>query len=67
MRQLGKARTRCRPPIISYLRMKVRGLIFGTRILLHMHVFVCASMCEFLGQNLLMGKECKTREKIQFF
>ena len=24
-----------------------RGLIFCIRILLYMHVFVCASMCEF--------------------
>ena len=31
--------------------LSLRGLIFGTRILLHMHVFVCASMCEFQGQN----------------
>ena len=29
------------------LRTKVHGLIFGIRILLHMYVFVCASMCEF--------------------
>ena len=31
---------------LPILRTKVRGLIFGIRILLHMHVFVCASMCE---------------------
>ena len=31
--------------------MKARGLIFGTRILLHIPVFVCASMCEFRGRN----------------
>ena len=31
--------------------MKVHGIIFGTRILLHMHMFVCASMCEFWEQN----------------
>ena len=54
-RQLGNARTRCRPPILSYLRMKVRGLIFGTRILLHMHVFVCTSMCEFRERNSVKG------------
>ena len=42
-------------PIISYLRTKVRGLIFYIRILLHMHVFVCASMCEFQGQNSVKG------------
>ena len=44
------------PPILSYLRMKVRGLIFGIRILLHMHVFVCASMCEFRGRNSVKGE-----------
>ena len=48
-------RTRCGPPILSYLRIKVRGLIFGIRILLHMHVFVCASMCEFREQNSAKG------------
>ena len=48
-------RTQCGPPILSYLRMKVRGLIFGTRILLHMHVFVCAIICEFLGRNSVKG------------
>ena len=47
--------TQCGPPIISYLSMKVRGVIFGTRILLHMHVFMCASMCEFRGQNSVKG------------
>ena len=30
-------------------------LIFGIRILLHMHVFVCASMCEFRGRNYVKG------------
>ena len=55
-------RTRCGPHIISYLRTKVRGLIFSIRISLHMHVFVCASMFEFRGQNSVKGKECKTRE-----
>ena len=48
--------TRCRPPIISYLRMKVRGLIFSTRRLLHMHVFVCANMCEFRERNSVKGE-----------
>ena len=47
--QYGNAMIRCEPPIISYLKTKVRGLIFGIRILLHMHVFVCASICEFRG------------------
>ena len=31
------------------------GLIFGIRTLLHMHVFVCASMCEFWGRNSIKG------------
>ena len=57
MRQLGKARTRCGPPIISYLRMKVCSLIFCTRILLHMHVFMCASICEFRGRNYVKGEK----------
>ena len=47
--------TQCGPPILSYLKMKVRGLIFGIRILLHKHVFVCASMCEFRGRNSVKG------------
>ena len=55
MKQRGNARTRCGPHIISYLRTKVHGLIFGIRILLHMHVFVCASMCEFCGRNSFKG------------
>ena len=48
-------RTRYGSPIFSYLRMKVRGLIFDIRILLHMHVFVCASMCQFWGRNSFKG------------
>ena len=40
----------------SYLRTKVRGLIFSIITLLHMHVFVCASMCEFRGQNYIKGE-----------
>ena len=48
-------RTQCGPPIFSYFRTKVRGLIFGIRILLHMPVFVRASMCEFRGQNSVKG------------
>ena len=49
-------RTCCEPPILSYWRMKVRGIIFGIRILLHMSVFVCASMCvEFRGRNFVKG------------
>ena len=55
MRQRGNVRTRCGPHIFSYLRTKVRGLIFEIRLLLHMHVFVCASMCEFWGRNSVKG------------
>ena len=52
--------TQCGPHILSYLGTKVRGLIFGIRILLLcmclcMHVFVCASMCEFRGRNSVKG------------
>ena len=42
-------------PILSYLRTKVLGLIFGIRTLLHMHVFLCASMYEFWGRNSIKG------------
>ena len=59
-------RTQCRPPILSYLRTKVCGLIFGIRTLLHMHVFVCASICEF-DEIPLRGEECTTQEKFNFF
>ena len=52
---MGPSRTQYGPHILSYLRTKVCGLIFGFRILLHMHVFVCASMCEFRGQNSVKG------------
>ena len=52
---VGATRTRCGPHILSYLRTKVRGLIIDIRILLHMHVFVCASMCEFQGRNYVKG------------
>ena len=48
-------RTRCGPPILSYLRINVHGLIFVIRILLHMHVFVCASMCKFRERNSVKG------------
>ena len=41
--------------IISYLRTKVCGLIFGIRILLHMHGIVCESMCEFRERNSVKG------------
>ena len=44
----------------------MRGLIFDFRILLHMHVFVCASKCEFGDEILLRGEECKTRENLKF-
>ena len=56
-------RTRCGPPILSYLRTKMRGLIFGIIILLHMHVFVCASMVNFGDEILLRGEECKNSRK----
>ena len=32
MRQLGNSRTRCGTPILSYLRVKVRYIIIGTRM-----------------------------------
>ena len=54
-KQRENARTRFGPHNLSYLRTKVRGLIFGIRILLHMHVYVCASMCEFRGRNSVKG------------
>ena len=31
-----------------------------------MHVIVCASVCEFRGQNSFKGEECKTRKNIIF-
>ena len=43
------------------------SLIFGIRKLLPMHVFVCASMCEFQGRNSVKGEKCKTRENFSFF
>ena len=54
-KQRGNARTLCGPHILFYLRTKVRGLIIGIIILLHMHVFVCAIMCEFRGRNFVKG------------
>ena len=36
-------------------RDRGRDIIFGIRILLHIHVFVCASMCEFRGRNFVKG------------
>ena len=36
------ARTRCGPPIISYLRTKVCGLIYGTRIIT---AYACVCVC----------------------
>ena len=39
-----------------FLRTKVCGLIFGISILLHINVFVCASMCEFRGRNFVKGE-----------
>ena len=66
-RQCGNARTRCGPPILSYLRMKVCGLIFGIRILLHIHVVVCASMFEFRGRNSVKGGKNVQPEKNSIF
>ena len=50
-------RTQGGPHILSYLRMNVRGLIFGIRIVLHIHVFVCASICEFRGRKSVKGEK----------
>ena len=61
-KQRWNARTRCGPHILSYLRTKVCGLIFGIRILLHMHEFVCASMCKFRGRNYIKGGKNVNRE-----
>ena len=47
--------TRCGPHILSYLRTKVCGLIFGIRIIQHMPMFMCASLCEFRGRNSIKG------------
>ena len=32
-----------------------RSNIYSIRILLHMHVFVCANMCEFRRRNSIEG------------
>ena len=61
-RQRGNARTQCGPQIISYLRTKVRDRIFGIRILLHMHVFVCVCV-NFGDEIMLRGEGCKTLKK----
>ena len=55
MRQLRNVRTRYEPLILSYLRIKVRCLIFGTRIITDMHVLVCANMYEFHRRNSVKG------------
>ena len=39
----------------------MRGPIFGTRILLHMHVSVWLVCVNFKDEILLRGEECKTR------
>ena len=54
-RQLENARTRPKPPILSCLRMKVRWLINELECLFHMHVVVCASICEFQDRNSIKG------------
>ena len=33
----------------------IRNLILELELLLHMHVIVCASMCEFRGRNSVKG------------
>ena len=55
-RQLGNVRTRCGPPILSYLRTKVRCIIFGTRMTNAYACVVCASVCEFWGRNSVKGE-----------
>ena len=54
-RQLGNARTQYGPPILSYLRTKVRGLIFGTRIITAYACVVCTNGCEFQRRNFVKG------------
>ena len=44
----------------------MRGLIFGIRVLLHMHV-LCVLVCVNFGDEILLsGEECKTRENYKF-
>ena len=54
--------TQCGPHILSYLGTKVRGLIFGIRILL-LCMCLCVLVCVNFGDEILLrGEECKTRE-----
>ena len=55
------------PHILSYLRMKVSGLIFSIRILLHMYVFVCTSMSEFRERNYVKGGRMQNPGKLEIF
>ena len=41
----------------------IGSLKFATKILLHMHMFVCASMCEFRGRNSVKGGRMQKLEK----
>ena len=43
----------------------MRGLIFDIRILLHIHLFVCASICEFWGRNSVKGGRMKNLGKLE--
>ena len=57
-------RTRCEPPIISYLRTEVCCLIRGTRINYCICMCFCVQVCVNFGDEILLrGEECKTREK----
>ena len=54
-RQLGNTRTRCELPILSYLRVKVRCVIFGTRMTI---AYACDLICICVGisrRNSLKG------------
>ena len=43
------------PPILSYFRTKVRGLLCGTRIITTYACVVYATGCEFRGRNYVKG------------
>ena len=59
-RQLGNTRTRCEPPILSYLRMKVCLFNIGTIITI---AHACVCVCVNFGDEILLrGEEFKTRE-----
>ena len=51
----------------SYLRTKVRYLIFGTTINYCISMCLCVLVCvNFEDEILLRGEECKTREIFNF-